>query len=35
MIKLLLQKLNVLLRSNYYDKTIVDKFKCFIKIKIL
>jgi hypothetical protein len=35
MIKLLLRNLNVLLRSNYYDGTIVDKFKYFIKIKLL
>jgi hypothetical protein len=32
MIKRLLRNLNVLLRSNYYDETIVDKFKYFIKI---
>jgi hypothetical protein len=32
MIKLLLENLNILLRSNYYDGTIVDKFKYFIKI---
>jgi hypothetical protein len=35
MMKLLLINLNVLLRSNYYDETIVDKFKYFIKIKLL
>jgi hypothetical protein len=35
MIKLLLTNLNTLLRSNYYDKTIVEKFKYFIKIKLL
>jgi hypothetical protein len=35
MIKLLLTNLNVLLRLNYYDKTIIGKFKCFIKLKIL
>jgi hypothetical protein len=35
MIKLLLINLNVLLGSNYYDRTIVDKFKYFIKIKLL
>jgi hypothetical protein len=34
MIKLL-RNLNVLLRSNYYDGTIIDKFKYFIKIKLL
>jgi hypothetical protein len=34
MIKLLIN-LNVLLRSNYYDETIIDKFKYFIKIKLL
>jgi hypothetical protein len=32
MIKLLLRNLNVLLNSNYYDETIDDKFKYFIKI---
>jgi hypothetical protein len=32
MIKLLLGNLNVLLKLNYYDRTIVDKFKYFIKI---
>jgi hypothetical protein len=32
MIKLLLGNLNVLLKSNYYDVTIVDKFKYFIKL---
>jgi hypothetical protein len=32
MIELLLANLNTLLRSNYYDETIVDKFKYFIKI---
>jgi hypothetical protein len=35
MIELLLINLNTLLRSNYYDRTIVDKFKYFIKIKLL
>jgi ethanolamine transporter EutH len=35
MIKLLLGNLNVLLSSNYYGGTIVDKFKYFIKIKLL
>jgi hypothetical protein len=35
MIKLLLENLNVLLKSDYYDKTIIGKFKCFIKIKLL
>jgi hypothetical protein len=34
MIKLL-RNLNVLLRSNYYDGTIIDKFKYFIEIKLL
>jgi hypothetical protein len=24
--------LNILLKLNYYDKTIIGKFKCFIKI---
>jgi hypothetical protein len=32
MIKLLWENLNTLLRTNYYDQTIVDKFKYFIKI---
>jgi hypothetical protein len=34
MVKLSLTNINTLLRSNYYDKTI-EKFKCFIKIKLL
>jgi hypothetical protein len=35
MMKLLLMNLNVLLRSNYYSRIIIDKFKYFIKIKLL
>jgi hypothetical protein len=35
MMKLLLTNLNTLLRSNYYDETIIDEFKYFIKIKLL
>jgi hypothetical protein len=35
MIKLLSENLNVLSRSNYYDKTIIYKFKYFIKTKLL
>jgi hypothetical protein len=35
MIKLLLTNLNILLKSDHYDKTIIGKFKCFIKIKLL
>jgi hypothetical protein len=35
MMKLLLTNLNTLLRPNYDDETIVDKFKYFIKIKLL
>jgi hypothetical protein len=35
MIKLLSINLNTSLRSNYHDRTIVDKFKYFIKIKLL
>jgi hypothetical protein len=35
MIKLLLTNLNTVLRSNYYDITIVGKFKYFNKIKLL
>jgi hypothetical protein len=34
MMKLLLTNLNTLLRSNYYDRTIVAKFKYFIKTKL-
>jgi hypothetical protein len=34
MIKLLLTNLNVLLRSKYYDKTIIAKFKYFSMIKL-
>jgi hypothetical protein len=35
MLKLLLINLNTSLRSNYYDRTIVDKFKYFIITKLL
>jgi hypothetical protein len=35
MVELLMTDLNTLLRSNYYDRTIVDKFKYFVKIKLL
>jgi hypothetical protein len=35
MIELLLTNLNILLRLNYYDETIIEKFKSFIKIKLL
>jgi hypothetical protein len=35
MMKLLLTNLNILLKSNYYDETIFDKFKYFVKIKLL
>jgi hypothetical protein len=35
MMKLLLTNLNILLKFDYYDETIVDKFKYFIKIKLL
>jgi hypothetical protein len=35
MMKLLLANLNILLKSDHYDKTIIGKFKCFIKIKLL
>jgi hypothetical protein len=35
MVELLLANLNTLSTSNYYDETIVDKFKYFIKIKLL
>jgi hypothetical protein len=32
MIKLLLTNLNILLKSEHYDKTIIGKFKYFINI---
>jgi hypothetical protein len=35
MMNILLKNLNILLKSNHYDKTIIEKFKCFIKIKLL
>jgi hypothetical protein len=35
MIELLLTNLNILLQLNYYDETIIEKFKGFIKIKLL
>jgi hypothetical protein len=35
MIELLLTNLNILLKSDYYDYSIVDKFKYFIKTKPL
>jgi hypothetical protein len=35
MIKLLLKKLNILLKFNYYDETIIEKIKYFIKIQLL
>jgi hypothetical protein len=35
MIKLLSRNLNILLKLNYYDKTIIQKFKYFIKNKLL
>jgi hypothetical protein len=35
MMKLLLTNLNILLKSNHHDKTITEKFKYFIKIKLL
>jgi hypothetical protein len=34
MVKLLLTNLNILLKSDHYDKTIIGKFKCFIGIKL-
>jgi hypothetical protein len=33
MMKLLLENLNILLKLNHRDRTIVDKFKYFIKIR--
>jgi hypothetical protein len=35
MTELLLEKLNILLKLNHYNRTIVDKFKYFIKVKLL
>jgi hypothetical protein len=35
MVELLLRNLNVLLTLNYYDRIIVDRFKYFVKIKLL
>jgi hypothetical protein len=35
MMKLLLTNLNILLKLNYYDKTIIEKIKYFIKIQLL
>jgi hypothetical protein len=35
MMNLSLMNLNILLKSYYYDKTIIEKFKGFIKIKLL
>jgi hypothetical protein len=35
MMKLLSTKLIILLKLDYHDETIVDKFKYFIKIKLL
>jgi hypothetical protein len=35
MTKLLLTNLNTVLRSNYHNKTIVDKFNYFIKVRLL
>jgi hypothetical protein len=32
MIKLLLTNLNILLKLNYYDRTVVGKFKYFVNI---
>jgi hypothetical protein len=35
MAELLLATLNILLKLNHYNKTIFDKFKYFIKVKLL
>jgi hypothetical protein len=35
MTELLLENLNILLKLNHYNKTILDKFIYFIKIKLL
>jgi hypothetical protein len=35
MVELLLTNLSILLKSNYYDRTIVGKIKYFIEIKLL
>jgi hypothetical protein len=34
MIELLLTNLNILLKLNYYNETVVDKFKYFIKVRL-
>jgi hypothetical protein len=35
MTKLLLANLNILLKSVHYNRIILDKFKYFIKVKLL
>jgi hypothetical protein len=35
MTELLLANLNILLKFDHYDRTIVDKFKYFIETKLL
>jgi hypothetical protein len=35
MIELLFANLNILLKLDYYDRTMIDKFKYFIKVRLL
>jgi hypothetical protein len=35
MTELLLENLNILLNPNHYNRTILDKFKYVIKVKLL
>jgi hypothetical protein len=35
MIELLLANLNILLKLDHYNRTLLDKFKYFIKVKLL
>jgi hypothetical protein len=35
MIQQFLSNLNILLKLNHYNRTIVDKFKYFIKVRLL
>jgi hypothetical protein len=34
MTELLLENLNILLKLNHYNRTIIDKFRYFIKVKL-
>jgi hypothetical protein len=35
MIELLLEILNIVLKLNHYNRTIIDKFNHFIKVRLL